>query len=111
MLGIIDQFRSAGTHLRQILLQSGQLVDEANYDFTDSLNFVGTVTLVDTVDAQTDGLDITGVLSLTDTVSSTTDGDLVINSLSVHTYNGVHTYGGSGRVLKHDSGQTVSETL
>lgn len=111
VLGIIDQFRSAGTHLRQILLQSGQLIDEANYNFTDSIAFVGTVTLVDSVSPQTDGLDITGVLTLTDTVPSAADGDLVINSLSVHTYNGVHAYGGIGRVVKHDSGQTVSETL
>lgn len=111
VLGIIDQFRSAGTHLRQILLQSGQLVDNATYDFTDSLNFVGTVTLVDDVDAQTDSMDLSGILELTDSITAPVDGDLVIESLSVHTYNGDHAYGGAGRVVYYNSGETVTETL
>jgi hypothetical protein len=111
VLGIIDQFRSAGTHLRQILLQSGQLVDTATYNFTDSLDFVGTVTMEDSVDAQTDDMELSGILGLTDTAVMPADGDLVIESLSVHTYNGVHFYGGSGRVVNYDSGETVIETL
>lgn len=111
VLAIIDQFRSAGTHLRQILLQSGQLVDNATYNFTDSLNFVGTVTLVDDVDAQTDSMDLSGILELTDSIVAPADGDLVIESLSVHTYNGDHAYGGTGRVVYYNSGETVTETL
>ena len=111
VLGIIDQFRSAGTHLRQILLQSGQLVDNATYNFTESLNFVGTVTLVDAVDAQTDSMGLSGILELTDSITAPVDGDLVIESLSVHTYNGDHAYGGAGRVVYYNSGETVTETL
>lgn len=111
VLEIIDQFRSAGTHLRQILLQSGQLVDNATYNFTESLNFVGTVTLVDSVDAQTDEITISSTLVLTDSADIPTDGDLVIDSLSVHTYDGAHFYGGSGRVVNYDSGETTTETL
>lgn len=111
VIGIIDQFRAAGTHLRQILLQSGQLVDNATYDLTDDLNFVGIVGLTDSVPGQTDDLAISSVLALSDDVGAAADGDLTIGSISIHTYNGAHLYGASGRIVKHDSGITVTETI
>lgn len=111
VLGIIDQFRSAGTHLRQILLQSGQLVDNATYNFTESLNFSGEVTLIDSVDAQTDSMALAATLSLVDSAVMPVDGDLTIESLSVHTYNGARTHGGVGRQAYYNSGVTTTETL
>jgi hypothetical protein len=111
VIGLIDQFRAAGTHLRQILLRSGQMTDNAVYSFTDPMTFVGSFALVDAVSGQTDTLGISSTLTLSDAAVAPNDGDLVINSTSNHTYNGVHVYGGSGRVVNYNSGTVVTETL
>lgn len=111
VLALIDQFRSAGTHLRQILLAGGEIVDDVMLDPSDSAYLVIDLALIETIAAQTEVFAVAGDLALIDTAAQTVDGDLGLNSLSVHTYNGVHDHGGTGRVVKYDSGLTVTETL
>lgn len=111
VLALIDQFRSAGTHLRQILLAGGEIVDTVTLAPSDTTDFVIDLTVADDVDAQTEELAVSGELALTDAVDAAADGDLGLNSLSVHAYNGVHDHGGTDRVVKYNSGLTVTETL
>ena len=111
VLELIDKFRSAGTHLRQILLTGSQLSDNLVLTATENLSFATTYTAADAVSSATDSHALNAALGLTDTAAPTADGDLGLSMVSAHTYNGVHLYGGAGRVVLYNSGQTVAETL
>lgn len=111
VLELIDKFRSAGTHLRKILLTGSQLSDDVVLTTTESLSFATTYTAADAVSSATDSHGLAAILGMTDAAVPAADGDLGLGLVSLHTYNGVHLYGGAGRVVLYNSGQTVTETL
>lgn len=111
VLALIDSFRSAGTHLRQILLTAGRIDDTASGPKSDSMSVSLTATFTETVPVPTEGMVASGTLTLTESGIAAVDSDLSINALSVHTYNGARFYGGFGRLVYYNSGVETSEVL
>lgn len=111
VLELIDKFRSAGTHLRQILLTGSQLSDNMGPAATEALSFATTYTVDDSVISSTDTHDLSATFATTDAADPAADGDLGLQLVSLHTYNGVHLYGGAGRVTLYNSGEIAAETL
>ncbi len=107
VLELINDFRSAGTHLRQILLTSGLITDDVPFSPTETSTLSATVTATDSVDAATDSSTLDSSVAFTDSASLPTDGDPLISYKSLHTYDGQQYYGGQGRAVNYDSGETV----
>lgn len=111
VLELIDRFRAAGNHLRQILLQGSQLIDDANIEPTDSQTFQAEPQLVDDgiMPASEANSFATNLGLSADAVSESDDTGGEINILSAHTYSGVHDYGATGRTIYYNSGESVTE--
>lgn len=111
VIALIDKFRSAGTHLRQIVLTSSLLIDNALPLAGDSHALQSVCSLDDSVDQPTETETMRGLIMLSDPALSM-DGEVTaLSLLSSHTYNGLRTYGGPGRQLYYNSGITLSESL
>lgn len=109
VLMLIDNFRSAGTHLRQILLTAGRLDDAGIVPTDGALELQLTSAFVEAVAESTDSTDVLATLALSDSGIPAADEDTEIALLSTHTYNGARSYGGSGRLVYYNSGIQVVE--
>lgn len=109
VLMLIDNFRSAGTHLRQILLTAGRLDDAGIVPTDGALALQLTSAFVEAVAEPTDSTDVSATLALSDSGIPAADEDTEIALLSTHTYNGARRYGGSGRLVYYNSGIQVVE--
>lgn len=108
---LIDNFRAAGNHLRQILLTAGRLDDQVPATATDSHALQLTATFTDEVAAQDEAAMMALLVSLTDDGLPGSDAGIELTQLSQHTYNGARRYGGVGRVVNYDSGEAVGEAF
>jgi hypothetical protein len=105
VLELIDRFRSAGTHLRSVLLTAGTLSDTVTSTPADTTAYTATVTATEIVPLPSDAsLSSAGTLTFTESATGPAEGEEVVATLSSHLYNGSRYYGGSGRQVYHDSG-------
>lgn len=109
VLRLIDSFRAAGTHLRQMLLTAGRVDDVGIVPADGALALQLTSTFVETVGAQSDSTSMSAVLALSDSGLPGADAVTEITLLSTHTYNGARGYGGSGRLVYYNSGIPVAQ--
>lgn len=112
VLELIDRFRSAGTHLRQILLTGSDLVDTVTLLNTDDLLINPDLTVEDDIiypNAGDNAEDLIAVSVAATFVDDavTSDDNFCVVYVSRHSYDGQHTHGGSGRQLQYNSGMVA----
>lgn len=109
VLMLIDNFRAAGTHRRQILLTAGRMDDTGIVPTDGALALQLTSAFVEAVAVPTDIANVSATLVLADSALPVADDETEITLLSAHTYNGARRYGGSGRLVYYNSGSPVVE--
>lgn len=111
VMSLIDKFRSAGNHLRQIVLTGSQLSDNVALTTSDGHALQSSYEVSDTISAPGEACSLSTSMLLSDSALPLDHDSGSLEFLSTHTYNGAHTYGGSGRLVLYSSGETVTEAL